>query len=95
MPSTRLPVKVSEALQAALGSTMTRWKNLLLTTKLTLFKDCDMIRFLIGFLMVFGLAGGLDDMPPDPSFSYIGWMIVLAAAGFSLMLSGLSKINGR
>jgi hypothetical protein len=88
-------VKVSKALQAALGSTMTRWKKLLLTTKLTLFKDCDMIRFMIGFLMVFGVAGGAETMPVDPSFSYIGWMISLTVLGLGLMASGVSKMNGR
>jgi hypothetical protein len=54
-----------------------------------------MIRLMIGFLMVFGVAGGIDTMPVDPSFSYIGWMISLTALGVGLMISGLSKINGR
>ena len=54
-----------------------------------------MIRFLIGFLMVFGVAGGIDNMPADPSFSYIGWMIALTVAGLGLMASAVSKLNGR
>jgi hypothetical protein len=54
-----------------------------------------MIRFLIGFLMVFGVAGGIDTMPVDPSFSYIGWMISLTVLGLGLMASGVSKMNGR
>lgn len=54
-----------------------------------------MIRFLIGFLMVFGVVGGVEQMPPEPTFSYVGWLSVLFFAGLSLMLSGLSKINGR
>lgn len=52
-----------------------------------------MIRLLIGFLMVFGVAGGVEDMPPEPTFSYVGWMIVIFFAGVSLMLSGLSKLK--
>ena len=94
MPSTRLPVKVSEALQATLGSTMTRWKNPLSIIKLTFAKDCVMIRLLIGFLLVFGVVGGVEHMPPEPTFSYVGWLVVLFFAGLSLMLSGLSKLKG-
>lgn len=52
-----------------------------------------MIRLLIGFLMVFAIGGSIDSIPPDPSFSYIGWMIVIFFAGVFLMLSGLSKLK--
>jgi hypothetical protein len=50
---------------------------------------------MIGFLMVFGVAGGIDTMPVDPTFSYIGWMLGLLFTGLFLIVSGLSKINGR
>ena len=53
-----------------------------------------MIRFLIGFLVVFGVVGGVDHMPPEPTYSDITWLIVLLFAGFSMMLSGLSKLKG-
>jgi hypothetical protein len=53
-----------------------------------------MIRLLIGFLLVFGVVGGVEHMPPEPTFSYVGWLVVLFFAGLSLMLSGLSKLKG-
>ena len=54
-----------------------------------------MIRLMIGFLMVFGVVGGVDSMPVAPTFSYIGWMLGLLFTGLFLIVSGLSKINGR
>jgi Na+/H+ antiporter NhaD/arsenite permease-like protein len=85
-------VKNCKALVAARGSTMTRWKSLTLTIKLTLFKDCDMIRFMIGFLVLFGVVGGVDHLPPESSYSDIIWLVVAFFAGLFLMFSGLSKM---
>jgi hypothetical protein len=50
---------------------------------------------MIGFLMVFGVVGGVDTMPVAPTFSYIGWMLGILVTGLFLIVSGLSKINGR
>lgn len=54
-----------------------------------------MIRFFIGLLMVFGIVGGLDNMPLDPSYSYLFWQGFFLAAGFGLMLSSVSKFRGQ
>lgn len=52
-----------------------------------------MIRILIGFLLVYGVAGGVDNMPPNPSWSYIFAAITVVAAGVGLMLWGVKDIQ--
>ena len=50
--------------------------------------DAKMIRFFIGFLLVFGAVGGLDNNAP------IMQCLALAVAGLGLMLWALPKIRG-
>lgn len=53
-----------------------------------------MIRFILGVILILGVAGGIDNMPPDPSFSYVFWQIFLIAVGFCLAGSGVSRMKG-
>lgn len=53
-----------------------------------------MIRFFIGFFLVYGVVGGLDTLPPDVSYSYMFWMLVAASLGLSMMISGVNKVRG-
>ena len=48
-----------------------------------------MIRFVIGFLIVFGVAGGMD----NATDSQLLTLIVLAAAGLGLMAAGTQKMS--
>lgn len=52
-----------------------------------------MIRILLGILILFGVGGGVDNMPPSPSLSYIAAMITLVVVGLSLMLWGVKDIQ--
>ncbi len=52
-----------------------------------------MIRIIFGILILFGVAGALDDMPPNPSWSYIAATITLVVAGFGLAFSGVRSIQ--
>lgn len=52
-----------------------------------------MIRIFLGFLLVYGVAGGVDNMPPNPSWSYIAAMITVVTAGVGLMLWGVKDIQ--
>lgn len=47
------------------------------------------IRTLVGFLMVFGAVGGLDNGSPLVA------CVAIAAAGLALMASGVSAMNSR
>ncbi len=50
-----------------------------------------MIRLVIGFLLVFGAVGGMDNGPQD-AFVY---QLLAAAIGLALMYFGSNKINGK
>lgn len=52
-----------------------------------------MIRLLLGFLMIFGVAGSFDTMPEDASYSYDFWLGVTTVIGFWLMWAGVEKIR--
>lgn len=52
-----------------------------------------MIRILLGVLILFGVGGGVDNMPPNPSWSYIWAVITLVAVGLGLTLSGIKDIQ--
>lgn len=54
-----------------------------------------MIRFFIGFMIVWGVAGGMDSMPDDASYSYMFWMFAAICAGFGIMVSGVNQVKGR
>lgn len=47
------------------------------------------IRTLVGFLMVFGAVGGLDNGSPLVA------CVAIAVAGLALMASGVSAMNSR
>ena len=47
-----------------------------------------MIRFVIGFLLVFGAAGGID----NATDSQLLTLLVVAAAGLGLMAAGSGKV---
>lgn len=51
-----------------------------------------MIRMMIGLLMLFGVAGSFDTMPPDVSYSYYFWLGVTAGVGAWLMWAGVEKV---
>lgn len=48
-----------------------------------------MIRFIIGFLIVFGAAGGMD----NATDSQLLVLLLIAAAGLGLMAAGSSKVR--
>ena len=48
-----------------------------------------MIRFLIGFLVVFGAVGGID----TATDSQLLTLVVVAAVGLALMASGSGKVR--
>jgi hypothetical protein len=50
-----------------------------------------MIRFVIGLLVVFGVAGGLDANPADEDLLLL---IGLAVFGLGMMYSGTRSMNG-
>lgn len=52
-----------------------------------------MIRIILGVLVLFGVSGGVDNMPPNPSLSYILAVITLIAVGFGLALWGVKDIQ--
>ena len=52
-----------------------------------------MIRFVLGLLLILGIVGGIDNMPPDPSFSYLFWQGFFVAVGFGLAASGVSRMR--
>jgi hypothetical protein len=52
-----------------------------------------MIRFILGILLVFGVVGGMDIMPTDPTYSYLFWQGFLLAVGFVLAVSGVNRIR--
>jgi hypothetical protein len=52
-----------------------------------------MIRIILGVLILFGVGGGVDNMPPNPSLSYIFAVMTLVAVGFGLALWGVKDIQ--
>ena len=50
--------------------------------------DAKMIRFFVGFMLVFGAVGGLDNNAP------LLQCVALAVLGLGLMFWALSKIRG-
>lgn len=52
-----------------------------------------MIRILLGVLILFGVGGGVDNMPPNPTWSYIWAVITLVAVGLGLALWGVKDIQ--
>lgn len=52
-----------------------------------------MFRIIFGVLILFGVGGGVDNMPPNPSLSYICAVITLVAVGFGLALWGVKDIQ--
>jgi len=52
-----------------------------------------MIRIILGILIVYGVAGGIDNMPLDPSLSYILAQITVLCVGFSLALWGIKDVK--
>jgi cell division protein FtsW (lipid II flippase) len=52
-----------------------------------------MIRFILGLVIVLAIGGGIDNMPPDPSFSYLFWQGFFLALGFGLAASGVSRMR--
>ena len=55
------------------------------------YKDIRMIRFVIGFLMLFGIAGGLDTAT-DTELVYLLLLVIPASL---LMLSGTNSLGKR
>ena len=51
-----------------------------------------MIRLLVGLLIMFGVAGGIDTMPADPSWSFIFYMVSTFLVGIVLAITGASKV---
>jgi hypothetical protein len=52
-----------------------------------------MIRFILGILLVFGVVGGMDNMPTDPTYSYLFWQGVFVTLGFGLAISGVNSMR--
>jgi hypothetical protein len=52
-----------------------------------------MIRIILGVLILYGVAGGVDNMPPNPSWSYIWAVITVTAVGLGLAFSGVRSIQ--
>lgn len=52
-----------------------------------------MIRIILGILILYGVAGGVDNMPPNPSWSYIAATITLVVVGLGLTFSGVRSIQ--
>ena len=50
-----------------------------------------MIRFIVGFLIVFGCVGGMDNAPDEDMFILIGMTI----AGLVLMYAGTRNMQER
>ena len=48
-----------------------------------------MIRFVIGFLIVFGAAGGMDNATDEQLLT----LVLVAAAGLGLMAAGSGKVR--
>lgn len=52
-----------------------------------------MIRIILGILILYGVAGGVDNMPPNPSWSHICAVITLTVVGLGLAFSGVRSIQ--
>lgn len=52
-----------------------------------------MVPFFVGFMILFGVAGGIENLPADPSASTIGLLFALTILGFMMMFAGLKRIK--
>jgi hypothetical protein len=52
-----------------------------------------MVPFFVGFMLLFGVAGGIENLPADPSASTIGLLFAMTILGVMLMVAGVKRIN--
>lgn len=52
-----------------------------------------MVPFMAGLLLVMGVAGGIEHLPPDPSASTIGFLFSGFVLGIMLMVAGINLMR--
>lgn len=52
-----------------------------------------MIRFVIGILLMLGVAGAIENCPPDVSVTHVAGIAVTALVGFGMLLSAAKATN--
>ena len=57
------------------------------------FERMTMVPFMVGLLIVAGVVGGIENLPPDPSASTIGMLLAFTILGFMMMFAGVKSIK--
>lgn len=52
-----------------------------------------MVRIFLGIFILFGISGGMDNMPPNPSVSYVLTVFTVFVIGLGLTLWGVKDIQ--